>query len=254
MIGREKSYVVYEVTGESVFPVPFTLASGSVLQVLVRHAAGSMDELAEGGDWSFDESTGQVELSVPLVQGDLLVIRRRTPASNETALLAGRPINPDTLNLQNDKAMAAIQEVRDQSDRAVVSPDGEEGVILPSASTRAGTIVQWDVEGKGFEPLTRQSLLDEAKALAHKEVLEYTPIMSTYASRDDFPEKGTDGRLYCEASTDYVWRYSAQDGRYHQITTDMSALAARVPVITYDAASETLRISLGADQGGYGNG
>jgi len=247
MIGSEKSYVVYEATGESVFPVPFTLAADSVLEVSVRHESGTSETLAAGTDWSYDAPARQVEVLRPLAHGDRLVVRRRTPASNGTALYAGRPINPDTLDLQNDKAMAAIQETRDVAERAVVAPEGEAGVTLPPASLRAGKIVQWDEAGTGVEPLAKDSLVEEARAAAHKEVLEYTPIMSTYLGYDDFPEKGIDGRLYCDASTDYVWRYSAQDGRYHQITTDMTRLARKTPTIEYSIADSSLVIGLGVD-------
>lgn len=246
MIEERKSYVCYTVTGESVFPVPFALASDSRLAVTVRHDSGVSEDLAEDADWTYDAPTRQVEVKRALAQGDTLVIRRVTPASNATALYKGRPINPDTLNLQNDKAMAAIQEVRDVAGRAVVAPEGDGGqVTLPPAGKRAGQILQWDDTGTGFEPLTKTTLVEDARAAAHNEVLEYTPIMSTYMAYGDFPQKGADGRLYCDASTDYVYRYSAADGRYHQITTDMTRLAEKVPTITYSIADSSLVIGLG---------
>lgn len=246
MIEEHKSYVCYTVTGESVFPVPFELASGSRLAVTVRHDTGLCETLVEGSDWTYDPSTRQVEVRRALAQGDTLVIRRVTPASNATALYKGRPVNPDTLNLQADKTMAAVQEVRDVADRAIVTPEGDGGqVTLPTAARRAGQILQWDDTGRGFEPLTKTALVEDARAAAHAEVLEYTPIMSTYPAYTDFPQEGTDGRLYCDASTDYVYRYSAGDGRYHLLTTDLTKLARKVLTLTYNAENSSLAIGLG---------
>lgn len=181
MISERQSYAVYRVTSTgSSFPVPFPLASGSTIRVSVRGADGILRELSST-EYSYDKSAGRVTISASLSVDDVVLLERITGADNGTSLYPGRPINPTTLNEQNDKAMAALRETRDRVSKALAVPMDEEPVTLPPAKQRAGTFLGFGDDGEvlmtDFRPYvtaveeaskSANQALDEAKAEVEK--------------------------------------------------------------------------------------
>lgn len=126
-VRRSQTYVG---TGEvSSYTFPFRVFGMDQITVLVRPEDGEAAELPKSAysvslaSTSQQSTGGTVTLNEPLAEGSKLVILSSIPYTQLLALQNQGAFSPSDLNAAWDKNCALIQQVKDQLDRAVLTPE-----------------------------------------------------------------------------------------------------------------------------------
>ena len=146
------SYSVAESVTQTSFAVPFEFFADADLNVYVDGTLKTLttDYTVTGGDGS----TGTVSISVTgATGGSTVVITRDIALERTTDFPTSGPFDVNSLNIELDKQIAMVADLRDKTDRALQLTDYDSAVslVLPDVNTRKGKTLAFNATSGAVE-------------------------------------------------------------------------------------------------------
>jgi hypothetical protein len=169
------------------FDFDFKILSETHLLLLIENASHEiLPELILNTDFTISgvgNDSGYIELSTPLPQNNILIIKRNIPIKQPTDFENQGGFFPETHEDALDLITMIAQQLQEENDRAVKIPEtGNESLTFPAKELRKNTVLGFG--GDGSIKLTPQAFDSASIALTAKtETLEAKNV--TLIARDE---------------------------------------------------------------------
>lgn len=137
--------------GQTVFSFPFQAYAATDLEVTVNgvaavYASAPVGSLQFSAALNVDEG-GTITFGAGLVLGSEVVINSAIPLERVTQFPSSGPVPMSDVNLEFNRHIRMMQDIRTTIGEAMRVPSGETGFTLPSASERASKFLFFDASG-----------------------------------------------------------------------------------------------------------
>lgn len=154
VIPDQQRVVTYQASGgETQFPVPWPFFAATDVQVL-RTVGTTTTTLTQPADYTVQgagsQAGGQVTLTTAAAAGERYTLVNVQPFSRTSAYQDGQALQAASLNSDANRLWVALQQLRDQLQRAVRAPvtDPPVTAALPPAGVRANRVLGFDSAGQ----------------------------------------------------------------------------------------------------------
>jgi hypothetical protein len=176
----------------TVFPFDFKVIDEDHLVVESREIATGDSTVVDVADYTvagIGDSSGSITLDTALAATHELVIRRVVPVKQELDIVNQGGFYPDTAEAQLDLTVMGLQQVDEKVNRALVLPEGEDGVVLTPAANR---LIGFDAFGNlgVIDPSGYAALRGPAGELTNNSGVVTTVLGGSAGHRVNMPAAG----------------------------------------------------------------